>query len=464
MPLKIDLLIVDDNPADRFLIKEFLADSDILTIKFFEASSLDEAFQVLDNSQIDIILLDMYLPDSSGINTFYSVFEKYKDSGIIVLSGLTDKQIAYKTVKSGAQDFLLKGEFDDKILEKSILYSVERKKNLRLLEESEQKYKALFDVSPLPLFIVKIPDQKIIRVNKEAEKVFKYSESEFQERALNQLLSENYTDFLKNYWKSDVTSFQSAVRAKNKRKVPLNVSVKPITISEEDFLLVQMEDISEKINFEKNKQLIINEIQDNERRNFAMELHDGLAQELVLLNIYIDQLKDPNKNNPDLEQAKTIINDAIRHTRRLTYNLSPPLLDEGFLKGLSVLFERFNDVNDMSINLQFNLLNNNSNLEAKNISEEVSYNAFRIIQEFLNNSIKHAEASTITAVVSEKKTHFNIHVSDNGKGFNQNTSRSAGMGIHNMRQRAKLFEIHLEIESIPDKGTSISLQIPKSSE
>jgi PAS domain S-box-containing protein len=460
MPQKINLLLVDDNPADLFLIKDYLDDSDILDLNIFEATSVKEATQILSNEEVDLVLLDMFLPDSSGIDTFMTVHKAFPKTGIIVLSGLSDKHTALNTVQAGAQDFLLKGDFDGRLLEKSIIYGVERKKNLQLLADSENKYRALFEVTPLPLFIISIESNKVIKVNAEAREVFGFKEEEFILKELTDLFikTSDIHSLIKSE-NSDDHVFRSKIVKKDGAEIIVDVTLKRIVLLDENYILLQLKDVTEQVHFEKNRLEIINSIQDSERSNFAMELHDGLAQELVLLNIYIDQIKEKTSDIPEIDRAKNIITDAMKQTRTLTYNVSPPLLNEGFFKGLKVLFERFNDVNDININ--FNIDTEKTDCE-DSINDEVSYNSFRIIQEFLNNSIKHADANEISCLIDSDEDYCKIIIKDNGKGFDKTDSKSMGMGIQNMKKRAKLFQIGLEFESEPNIGTSLKLKIPKS--
>lgn len=458
MSQKINLLLVDDNPADLFLIKDYLSDSDALDLNILEANSVREAKKILSNELIDLVLLDMFLPDSSGIETFYTVHNEFPKTSIIVLSGLSDKNIALSTVQAGAQDFLLKGDFDGRLLEKSIIYSVERKKNLQLLADSENKYRALFEVTPLPLFIICIESMKFINVNNEAISVFGYDEEEFHEMELNELLKNPVE--LKTLTTNEIQQFRNIALKRDQCEIIVDVTLKNVVLLDNTYFLVQLKDVTEQVHFERNRLDVINSIQDNERSNFAMELHDGLAQELVLLNIYIEQIQEKCQDAPEVDRAKNIISDAMKQTRRLTYNVSPPLLNEGFFKGLTVLFERFNDVND--IHVSFTIDDQISNCEEL-INDEVSYNSFRIIQEFLNNSIKHAEADDISCFITSDNEFCNITIKDNGKGFDQSNSKSIGMGTQNMKKRAKLFQIGIELESETNVGTSLKLNIPKSS-
>lgn len=444
----INLLIVDDNPADLFFLKEVIQDDTNLEVSFQEATNLSDAIDILSNKEIDIVLLDLFLPDSSGIETFNKVNALNSKASIIVLSGLNDEFIALETVRSGAQDFILKGEYNGRLLEKTIVYSFERKKNQELLAASNKKYIELFQHSPLSLFIVEPETCRIKQSNLAASNLFGYSKEEFAKKLLTDIIIH-----------SNEKDEQSVGIKKNGDEIYVQLYRQNMSFENEDYELIQIEDITENVLFERNRMEVINSIQDAERRNFAMELHDGLAQELVLMNLYLEQLKGKVDDHSELEKIKEILDSSMTQSRRLTYNIAPPLLDDGFFEGLKVLFERFDKVNNAEISLN---IDNGNNLCSDCITQEVGYNAFRIIQEFLNNSIKHAEASKITASVDNNKQFVIVSIEDNGVGFKNATDKSKGMGLGNMKKRAELFNLYLTIDSKKGKGTSLELRIPYS--
>jgi PAS domain S-box-containing protein len=134
-----NILMVEDNTGDQFLLTELLNASDITINKIYSAIRLDNALEQL-NEPIDIILLDLTLPDSSGINTFNTIFKHAGKIPVVILSGLSDTSLALEAITLGAQDYLIKGDFDEKLLAKTIRYSIERKKNMEALQESIERY------------------------------------------------------------------------------------------------------------------------------------------------------------------------------------------------------------------------------------------------------------------------------------------------------------------------------------
>lgn len=136
----LTILIVEDNPGDLFLLEELLNASSLPVAKLFKVTNTAQAITVLQLQKVNVVLLDLTLPDSDGLQS-YKIINQYAVSlPIIVLTGLIDMHVALKTMANGAQDYLVKGEFDEKLLSKSIQYSIERKRNLENLRESNERY------------------------------------------------------------------------------------------------------------------------------------------------------------------------------------------------------------------------------------------------------------------------------------------------------------------------------------
>jgi PAS domain S-box-containing protein len=144
---KLTILLVEDNPGDALLIRHLLKKIKSLEVDLLVATSLKDAFEYLRHSaqadlapsKIDLILLDLVLPDSLEDQTFNRIREKSGIIPIIVLSGIKDEAMSLQAIKDGAQDYLLKGEIESKMLKKSIWYAIERNNlvNERLIVTQE---------------------------------------------------------------------------------------------------------------------------------------------------------------------------------------------------------------------------------------------------------------------------------------------------------------------------------------
>ena len=136
----LNILVVEDNSGDFLLLKESIQMSGIPVADIQLADTLASAIELLKQSKPHIVFLDLFLPDSNGLDSFHHLREYMIHSAVIILSGLSDTIAAREAIAQGAQDFLAKGEFDEKLLEKTIVYSLERKRSLVSLHEANERF------------------------------------------------------------------------------------------------------------------------------------------------------------------------------------------------------------------------------------------------------------------------------------------------------------------------------------
>jgi len=137
------VLLLEDNPGDVRLIREMLKEAAAAQFELVHVVRLDEALKLLGEASFDVLLLDLTLPDSEGLDTFGRVHTQAPDVPIVVLTGLADEVIGVKAVKGGAQDYLVKGQVDSNLLARALRYAIERKQAEEALQESERRYRLL---------------------------------------------------------------------------------------------------------------------------------------------------------------------------------------------------------------------------------------------------------------------------------------------------------------------------------
>jgi len=140
MDEKINILLIEDNPGDARLIDIYLKESFDNIFTLLTADYLSKGIELLEKQSFTIIISDLSLPDSDGLETFKKIHEKAPDTPIIVLTGMEDEEMGINAMKLGAQDFLVKGKLKIGSLKRSITYSIERS---RLLNELSEKTKNL---------------------------------------------------------------------------------------------------------------------------------------------------------------------------------------------------------------------------------------------------------------------------------------------------------------------------------
>ncbi|MBK7439987.1 MAG: response regulator [Bacteroidetes bacterium] len=121
-----NILLIEDNPADARLVEIYLNESTLLIPKISRVAELKKGLFMLEESDYDVVLLDLTLPDSSGFDTVKTILNEFPSQTVIVMTGLEDDTVAINSVKAGAQDFIVKGQFDSNLLSRTITYAIER--------------------------------------------------------------------------------------------------------------------------------------------------------------------------------------------------------------------------------------------------------------------------------------------------------------------------------------------------
>ena len=136
---QIRILLLEDNAGDAYLVKEQLRDIDNFIYSIDNAQYLEQAIALLQENSYDAILLDLTLPDSQGIETFQAVDRAAEDTAIVIISAVSEEDLAIQAVKQGAQDYLAKGKIQPNTLSQTIKYAIERKSANQLLKKRTQE-------------------------------------------------------------------------------------------------------------------------------------------------------------------------------------------------------------------------------------------------------------------------------------------------------------------------------------
>ncbi|NYB25828.1 MAG: PAS domain S-box protein [Methanobacteriaceae archaeon] len=179
----IKVLLIEDNLGDAVLIQEMLKDVKTTNFQVKHAQILSEGIEYLQNEDFDIILLDLALPDSQGIDTFNRANEHAAELPIIILTGLSDEEFAIKAVGEGAQDYLVKGEVDSRLLARSMKYAIERNIIEDKLKKSEERYRIMVEKTQSGIFLIN-PYNKLNYVNQQMADMLGYKVNEMINRSI----------------------------------------------------------------------------------------------------------------------------------------------------------------------------------------------------------------------------------------------------------------------------------------
>ncbi len=198
---------------------------------------------------------------------------------------------------------------------------------------------------------------------------------------------------------------------------------------------------------------------ENERRRIAKELHDGFGQYLAAASMNLESTYDEIKeiSGRPFEQYKKglkLLDDAIAESRRMSQNLLPKAIEDF---GLSLAIESLLD--DLNESTAFEITYSD-NIAEMSLPENIELNMYRIIQEGVNNAIRHSNCNRLSIQLTADGNSLSCTIEDNGSGFEAGEEKVRGLGLQNIRNRVKSMAGELEISSRLGKGTLISVIVP----
>ena len=349
------------------------------------------------------------------------------------------------------------------------------------IDPHEGRYRMLFERSPLPMWVVDVASMRFLAVNDAALRLYEYSREEFLAMtALDIRRPEDdaaFREFLGN---------EGAVHYGGFRHV--KKSGEPIDIDGVGHLvawrgrparLVQINDITERLRTQQtlerlNRELEVSherlralsrrlfEVQEEERKRLARDLHDDVGQALTALKIQLESIARPGGELTARSRIEDIV-DTVQHTlervRQLSLSLRPPQLDDlGLVPALRSHLDR-----------QARVAGLHAHFEAEDAPQELAPDAetacFRVAQEAINNVLRHARARNIWVRLFTAGGRLAISVRDDGRGFDLDAVRAraangASLGLVGMEERMALAGGSFELRSQPGQGTVLLATFP----
>jgi len=202
------------------------------------------------------------------------------------------------------------------------------------------------------------------------------------------------------------------------------------------------------------------ESQEAERKRVAAELHDSIGQDLLVIKnrllLGLQAGQNSGESVKDFEDAVEHVTSSLKHVREISKNLRPIQLDQ---IGLTAALESAVETAAESAKLQSSVrIDKIDNL----LSKEEEINLFRIVQESMNNIMKHAQASELIVSVKKSEQSLSLEIEDNGKGMERpaGVNHRNGLGLNSMTERARILGGELRFDSVPGRGTKVTLIVP----
>jgi signal transduction histidine kinase len=194
---------------------------------------------------------------------------------------------------------------------------------------------------------------------------------------------------------------------------------------------------------------------DTERERIAIDLHDDLGALLSTVKIRLQCLRDLSEPNAkEIQYCEHLIDTIMQKLRNISFNMMPRVL---LRKGLNQALQELIEVMTFSTNITVNYINNITVL-----NKEMSVHIYRIVQEILNNTVKYSKAPMLNFTLSKIKNNIELHIADNGIGFNKDVEikKPGRLGLHTITARAALLKAKVHLTTKPGEGVDYFIKIP----
>ncbi len=487
----LSVLLIEDNPGDVLLIKEILAESEDITFTVTSRENIHDGLSLLNGKTFDILLVDLSLPDSKGVDTIEKVQTFAPSHPIIILTGNTNYDLAKKAIQAGAQDFLVKGKIDCNLMTRAISYAIERKEMDRKILESETQYRRLVEQSPdgLAVFsngIIKYVNMAAVKLSgiPDSESIIGRSIMEFVHPESQKKISERL-ELLEQGEDSDLLE-EKLIKADG-TSIDVELIAAPIVYQNEKAFQVIIRDISirkhteEELIKAKEKAEEMNRVKSSFFANMSHELRTPMIGILG----YTELLKELVRE----EEVSTMIRIIHQSANRLMETLNL-ILQVSKLESEKIDVENsMIDIIEMTREIQdlFDITASKKGilLQTRFFDEQCVCSTDKemlrqIITNLVNNAIKftHKGSITISIIKDEIQNEVQIQVADTGIGipsdrqsliwdeFRQASEgigrnfEGTGLGLSIAKRFVKKLNGRIWVESEEGKGSVFTVALP----
>lgn len=471
-PESLQVLIVDDEPKQASLLKmllegEFSASAEIAG----DCASAREKFRP---ATPDIITVDYQLPDGDGLELLREINSMDSPPPVIMITAQGDESTAADSIRLGASGYVVKDQRLYITLPEIVRETLDRQTVKRALQESEEKYRTLYESSMDGISAVDL-DGRIIECNSAFERMLGYTFDELKELSFLDITPEKWRGLDKEMVQKVMErGFSEPFEKEYTRKdgSVLPISTRTWLIRDDHGDPAGMWAITRDITDRKRAEEEITRlggrlIEEGEsvRTSVAADIHDGVGQLLNTIKMAFDMQLKKGAGYADYETAEwmattsNLLMETIDKVRNINAELVPVGLTE---LGLDVALEEYLEgfARETGAALEFK-----TEGVPRRLGLELETSLFRIVQEALTNIRKHSKASNVEVSISWSESLVSLSVRDDGAGFDPDRTYAAGhvwdhVGLVAMRERARILKGEFTVESEPGAGTTVIVSVP----
>jgi PAS domain S-box-containing protein len=484
---QIHALLIEDDPDDILLLKEALVDIGLGKIRLDCADRLSRGLIQLGAQDYDVILLDLNLPDSRGLDTLTTTVKRFPRIPVVVLSGLADDAITVEAVRRGAQDYIVKSDISGPLVLRVVRYAIERKQVEAVIRASETRYRTLVETSPNGITLSDL-EGKLLLCNQQAANLYGYNSPEamvgsnffkFVSPSDRQPAAQNIRKTLNE---GKVTTGEYTLMSRDGRQFPAEIStaVQCNTSGAPVGFISVIHDITERkkaVDAEKQVVMLENE--------FLSSVARELRAPLLSLVGYFKQAHTANRGSTDVQLA------GFQHAGRDLGNLLDMVnqlsdfsqLESGTLTLDQVRVDMARMINDVIASAHEQAGGKRvalmcAPMEAL-VAEVDADRVRRVLTKLVQNAINHSDqGGTVLVTGKTLKNKILINVIDEGRGIDpedcermfekyyqvdhplSRTELGISVGLYTARQIAEAHGGTLTMSSQVQGGNTFSMTLP----
>jgi PAS domain S-box-containing protein len=484
--MAIRILLADDHQTVRQGLRALLDREPDFQVAA-EVGTGESALGLAKELNPDVVILDLAGADLPGLEAVRRMVAAAPLAKVIGLSLHGDRRFVAEVLKAGAFGYLLKervfeelaaairGVQDRKIFLSQGISDLVIQDYLNLVRDSEARFRTIFEKSPLGIALLD-ENWRIVASNPALQELLGYDQEELRHQEFSEFIQTGEAGGCQELFKGLAAGVRQACqieghyRRKNGQLSWGRLSLSSSVAGEGPLVICMLEDISEQKQAEveirdyrgklRSVALQLSLAEEQERRRLATELHDQVGQILALAQIKLGALLEaaPAGLSGAMEEVRQLLDQTIRFTRSLTFELSPPILyDLGFEAAVEWLAELIQERSGIRLQVT-------ADRSPKPLNDDSRVLLFHLVRELLLKVVKEAKAKNILVLIKRSLAEVQVSIENDGVGWDPRAGSPLlspnGLGLFGIRERLQYLGGRLEVEFEPGHGSRLTLVAP----